>query len=54
MGAMRIDLGSGVVIEEKGCRAIRLQRCMEIALPAQDGGLNLPVPPVAVWISFLI
>ena len=53
MGAMRVDLRSGGVIEEKGCRAIRLQRCVGIALPAQDGGLNQPVPPAAVWIPFL-
>ena len=37
MGAMRVDLGSGVIIEEKGCRAIHLHRCVGIALPAQDG-----------------
>ena len=53
MGAMGVDMGSGVVIEEKECRTIRLQRCVGIALPAQDVELNQPVPPAAVWIPFL-
>ncbi len=53
MGAVRVDLGSGGVIEEQGFRAIHLQRCVEIALPAQDGPLNKPVPPAAAWILCL-
>jgi len=53
MGAVRVDLGSGGVIEEKGCRVIRLQSCVGIALPDQDGGLNQPVPAAAAWIPFL-